>query len=348
MDKVLAYRQLTNYFINMGDPVRALDVGQRALALATRLDDVALQISTRFALARVYGDHGDYRQAADICRNVVATLTDDLLPRLSDTLGAGATRARSHMAWSLAELGAFAEGLVYASEIIPIAQAAHDVFSLAGALRSTGYLYLLRGDLPHAIPLLAQSVDVCQTGEVYLFLPRVMAYLGYAYALAGRLPEALPLLEQAQAIQEQARATGRGSLSQQARIVALLSEAYGLAGRLDDARQGAARALSLARTRQERGSEAWTLRLLGDLAAQELAVQEAAAASYYAQALALAEELGMRPLQAHCHRGLGMLYARQGQQQARAALAAAIDLYRDMEMTFWLPQVEAALAQVAG
>ena len=65
------------------------------------------------------------------------------------------------------------------------------------------------------------------------------------------------------------------------------------------------------------------------------------------QALALAEELGMRPLQAHCHRGLGTLYARQGQQQqARAALAAAIDLYRDMDMTFWLPQAEAALAQV--
>ena len=109
------------------------------------------------------------------------------------------------------------------------------------------------------------------------------------------------------------------------------------------------RALSLARTHQERGSEAWTLRLLGDLAAQEPAVQGEAAASYYTQALALAEELGMRPLQAHCHRGLGTLYARQGQrQQARAALATAIDLYRDMEMTFWLPQAEAALAQVEG
>jgi tetratricopeptide (TPR) repeat protein len=108
------------------------------------------------------------------------------------------------------------------------------------------------------------------------------------------------------------------------------------------------RALNLARTQQERGSEAWTLRLLGDLAAQELAVQGEAAASYYAQALALAEELGMRPLQAHCQRGRGTLYASQGQsQQARAALVAAIDLYRDMEMTLWLPQAEAALAQVA-
>ena len=71
------------------------------------------------------------------------------------------------------------------------------------------------------------------------------------------------------------------------------------------------------------------------------------AVGHYHQALALAEELGMRPLQTHCQRGLGTLYARRGQrQQAHAALAVAIDLYRDMEMTFWLPQAEAALAQV--
>ena len=140
---------------------------------------------------------------------------------------------------------------------------------------------------------------------------------------------------------------GWGTSPQQARIVALLSEAYGLAGRLGDARQGATRALSLARTHGERGSEAWTLRLLGALAAPDPAVQGEDATSYYAQALALAEELGMRPLQAHCHRGLGTLYAATGQrEQARAALSTAIAMYRDMGMTFWLPETEAALAQV--
>ena len=57
----------------------------------------------------------------------------------------------------------------------------------------------------------------------------------------------------------------------------------------------------------------------------------------------------MRPLQAHCHRGLGTLYAATGQrEQARTALSAAITLYRDMEMTFWLPQAEAVLMQVEG
>ena len=74
------------------------------------------------------------------------------------------------------------------------------------------------------------------------------------------------------------------------------------------------------------------------------------AAAHYQQALALAEELGMRPLQAHCHRGLGTLYATTGQrEQARAALAAAIDdVSRPWTMTFWLPETEAALAQVEG
>ena len=55
----------------------------------------------------------------------------------------------------------------------------------------------------------------------------------------------------------------------------------------------------------------------------------------------------MRPLLAHCHRGLGTLYAATGQrEQAHTELAAAIALYHAMDMTFWLPQADMALAQV--
>jgi tetratricopeptide (TPR) repeat protein len=71
--------------------------------------------------------------------------------------------------------------------------------------------------------------------------------------------------------------------------------------------------------------------------------------THYQQALALANDLGMRPLQAHCHRGLGTLYNQTGQaEQARTELSTAIKMYRDMEMTFWLPETEAALAAVEG
>ena len=125
-----------------------------------------------------------------------------------------------------------------------------------------------------------------------------------------------------------------------------LSEAYLLAGRMEEAHALAGRTLALARERQERGHEAYALRLLGDIAARRdpPAVEEAEA--HYRDAFALAEELGMRPLAAHRHRSLGELYVRLGRRDAaRAALSAAIERYHAMDMTFWLPQTEAALAQ---
>jgi tetratricopeptide (TPR) repeat protein len=122
-----------------------------------------------------------------------------------------------------------------------------------------------------------------------------------------------------------------------------------LAGRLEEAQALAERALALARAHRERGHQAYALHLLGEIAARHALLDSEHAEAHYQQALTLAEELGMRPLQAHCYRGLGTLYAKTGQrEQARAALIAAIALYRTMDMTFWLPQAGAALAQVKG
>ena len=122
-----------------------------------------------------------------------------------------------------------------------------------------------------------------------------------------------------------------------------------LVGHLEEARTLAERALAIACEYQQRGHQAYALHLLGEIAMRRDPLDVAPAKAHYQQALALAEELGMRPLQAHCHRGLGTLYATTGQrQQARTALMAAIDLYRGMEVTFWLPQTEVALAQVEG
>ena len=166
--------------------------------------------------------------------------------------------------------------------------------------------------------------------------------LGAAYNLSGRVVDAVPLLSQAL---EQTIATEMGGY--QALCTLPLGEAHLLAGRLEEAHALAERALALAREHQERGNQAYALHLLGDIAAQREPPQVEAAAAHYEQALALAEDLGMRPLQAHCHLGLGTLYAATGQREpARTALAAAMALYRAMDMTFWLPQTEAALAQV--
>ena len=131
--------------------------------------------------------------------------------------------------------------------------------------------------------------------------------------------------------------------------VAGLSEASPLAGRLEDAYTRAAQAVELACQYQQRGWQTWALWLLGESTARQASLEVAPAAGHYRQALTLAEELGMRPLVAHCHRGLGTLYAATGQRElARAGLAAAIEMYQSMDMTLWLPQTEAPLAQVEG
>ncbi len=154
----------------------------------------------------------------------------------------------------------------------------------------------------------------------------------------------MPLLTQAM---EQTLALGVGLY--QGRCGLSLGEAQLVAGRLEEARTQTERVLILARERQERGVQAWALRLLGEIASHSVHPQVEDADTGFQQALALAEALGMRPLQAHCHRGLGLLYATtEHRQQARLALGTAMALYRSMDMTFWLPETAAALAQMEG
>jgi hypothetical protein len=118
----------------------------------------------------------------------------------------------------------------------------------------------------------------------------------------------------------------------------------------------------LARARQERGFEAWGLKLMGEVYAHEAAKGEEAegqeprieqgpfeqAAGAYRQALALAAELHMRPLLAHCHQGLGRLYRRRrDHQRAQEHMTIATMMYREMDMRLWLEGMEVEMgAQV--
>jgi tetratricopeptide (TPR) repeat protein len=165
---------------------------------------------------------------------------------------------------------------------------------------------------------------------------------GHALALSGQVHESLALLEQSVETAELTRAIGRYSVN-----AAELSEVYWLAGRYAEAQALAVQAYARAHETNEHGSQAWIARLLGAMHAHGDTPDVEQAETYYRQALALADELGMRPLQAHCHLGLGTLYAQTGQrEQACAALATAFAMYRAMDMTFWLPQAEVALAHV--
>jgi class 3 adenylate cyclase len=208
----------------------------------------------------------------------------------------------------------------------------------AATLRLVEGLVRVQALGPVPVKGLAEPVEVYELVGVTALRRRLQA------AVDGRVTAGLALAEQGV---EQEVARGRpGAL---ALLAAWLSEVYMLAGRLEEECQRATQAYDLACQNKQRGRQAWALWLLGESTARQASAEIESASGHYSQALALAEELGMRPLQAHCHRGLGMLYARQGQQeQARTALSTAIALYRSMDMRFWLPQAEATIREVAG
>jgi tetratricopeptide (TPR) repeat protein len=201
-----------------------------------------------------------------------------------------------------------------------------------------GLLAFRQGDFQHAVPVLEHALAQCRAADIPLYLPAVMATLGLAYVRSGQVTEALRLFDQ---VEVRHTTGGEGD-----RIMLHLSEGYLLAGRVKDAHRLAGRLLALSRDHKERGNQAWALWLLGEIAARRQPQDTAQAEAHYRQALALAEALGMRPLQAHCHGSMGTLFAQLGQrEQARTELTAAIALYRTMAMTFWLQRTEATLAQ---
>jgi len=126
------------------------------------------------------------------------------------------------------------------------------------------------------------------------------------------------------------------------------SEALLLASRPRDARAVAQRGLEGARARGERGNEAQCLRALGEAEASEDLSEADAAMAHLEEALALATELGMLPLVAHCHLGLGKLYRRTGKrEQAQERVNTATTMYREMGMTYWLEKGEAETRDLA-
>jgi tetratricopeptide (TPR) repeat protein len=335
---------LAAYFNAMDAHDQALATAQRALALATASGDVAWQALANFYLGLAYQSQGDYRRALDCLRQTMASFDGAQRFERFGQVVPPAVSSRARLAACHAELGMFAEGRVLGEEGLRIAEAIAHPGSLMYASWGLGLLSLCQGDLHRALPLLERSMGICQEAHLPSYFRRVAAALGVAYTLVGRIADAVPLLTRAL---EQTTVTGVGF--RQARCSLSLGGVQILAGHLEEARTLAEGALALAREYQERDSQAYALRLLGEIAAHRDPPEVEPAISSYCQALALSEELGMRPLQAHCHRGLGRVYARLGRlEQTRTELSVAIALYRGMEMTFWLPQVEMTLAQVEG
>jgi tetratricopeptide (TPR) repeat protein len=332
---------LANNHRMTGHSDRARALLDRALAIAESTDDSLLRLMARSELGYVHHDRGDFRQAAITLREYSTAL--QAAGAASITLGVSPriVSITTYLAWSLAELGDFEEARRMAEESLRLAGARENPYGLMLAYMGAGLVHIRQGDAPAAMRPLERGLQVCHTfGLTALAFHGIAASLGAAYALANRCEEAIPLLRM---VADQA--IRMNAVSDHLVGAIPLAEVYLLTGRAEEADEIATHSLDLARRHGHRGHEVYAHRLLGDVYARRESSEVTAAEAHYRNGLELADSLGMRPLVAHCHLGLGKLYRRTGKrEQAHEHLTTATTMYREMDMRFWLEQAESEVS----
>jgi tetratricopeptide (TPR) repeat protein len=325
-----------------GEYARALPVSERALAIADEIGAQALRITTRLDVGLIRGSLGDYQGAVAPLSEALTLLVGDLAWQRLDRAFHPAISLRTTLVGCLLELGEFARARTVAQDAVDVAESLRHAGGLVLAFSTASRCSMGEGRFADAVPLLERALDLsCQAAIPYLEA-NMAGRLGHAYAMSERVGEGLPIIEQA------VDRAPRANRPVETQVQLYLASAYVTAGRLDEAATAVETTLALARQRSERGVEAHSLRLRGEIMWQRDPGALEPAGTDLRDALALASERGMRPLVAHCHLGLGKLYRRTDKrEQAREPLTTATTMYREMGMTYWLQQaaVETAALQ---
>jgi class 3 adenylate cyclase/tetratricopeptide (TPR) repeat protein len=328
---------LSQYLWWMGDPDKAELLGQRALSIASASEIFELEAIANFFMGQGHYMVGNYRRAVDHCRRTVAALEGERAYQRLGATGLPSVLSRVWLAWALAEQGEFAGAAEHAKEGLSIAEAAEQQYSIGVASLGVGQMELLRGDIARAISALERAIELSRTWGMNVFFPLTAGALGLAYALGGRIEEALPLLEEGEA-----NASAVFDAHEASTVASALGTGYLIAGKIDAALEVASRAAEMASKGGFRGNQARISQLLGEIYARQDPPDTSKAEDQFRRSLAMASELGMRPLVAHSHLGIGQLYERVGRrQEAEEHVATALTMYRDMDMRFWLEQVNA-------
>ena len=321
----------------LGEPDKAIESGRRALMISSAGPDLTLRVTATLRLGMAYFFSGALKEAHDLFRQCAETLKDERPGARFGLPFLPAVFARVYESWSGISIGEFAAARANAEEAVRIAEAVDHPFTTVWAQVGIGQTYLHQGRLPGALSALELSLKLWEQGAWAFMFPWVAGPLGRAYAAAGRVPEAVALLE---------KSTDQCASMKVVPLLTLslthLSEAYLLAGRRQDASDTVQRALQLCRAHRQRLFEPDALRIDGEIRACNSTQEDEGAEASFTNALVLAGELGMRPLVAHCHLGLGKLYRRTNKrEQAQEHLITATTMYCDMGMTYWLEKADA-------
>jgi tetratricopeptide (TPR) repeat protein len=314
----------------LGESDRALAAGCRARELASRLGDLRLRIHATSHLLQAHHLRGDHERVVELAADNLAVMPPELL---HDRLGSAATPSVLDRSWlliSLAELGRFAEAAEHAADAIRLAEPTQHAYTIGLAHCSAGTLHLLSHDWVKARDRLEHGIAALRTGNIVLGLSATIASSAWVLAELGEMDEALKRLHEGEQLREPLGA--RGFIAFLGWIHLSLGRAWLALGRIDDAERHGERGVECSPCNP--GWAAHARHLLADIAARPDRLDIERAETQYRRALALAESRGMRPLVAHCHLGLGQLYARIGDRgQAAEHADSAATMYREMGLT---------------
>jgi tetratricopeptide (TPR) repeat protein len=335
------YTYLANYHYLKGEPEAAIDYGQRCVAIGEARSDAGLTALARAYMGYSLHAQGRFREAETILARNVETL-EPLRRGGTVQVVVAHVGSSAWLAFTMAELGEFELAERHVQTAIQAAEESRNPYSQAIAGTMAGLTWLARGHLERALPTLEASVAACREKHLVVWEPVPLSLLGVALARAARAAEGLPLLREGVGRTERLGVNAYLALWRTHLAEGLLG-----AGEPARAHAEAEEALRLAIAHKERGHQAHALRLMGEIALAGARPDLARAGRDLDQALALAEELEMRPLVARCHLALGGLRWHAGQrQQALDHVFTATTLCRAMDLRLWLDQAVARLKRL--
>ena len=316
------------HWIN-GQHRKAIELGQKALNFAERAGHFSYQVGTMLHLGIYFFNIGDYPNQIEIHQKVRKQLIGEDAFKLHGMANPPGAFSRSMLVLGMAELGNFDKIEEIGHEALEIAEQVRNALTLTFVYNFLAMAYLRLGKLEPALPLLEKGHELCRFSEVQSMYSYTVGSLGYAYLLANEPRRALTVLE------EGAKDDKLQASFWPTHPLTVLADAYRAAGEISLATETVSRALKLSDKREERGFEAWAMLVMAGI--NDAAERLEEAKQWYRRALQQASNLSMRPLVAHCHKGLASSYLRLGnEKEAQLENKTALDIYRSLGMTYWM------------
>ncbi len=336
---------ITAHWNLAGNSEQAVIIGKQALQYTVGQRNIDVKIVAHNWLGVAYHNLGQFNASIDELSTALSLIPMGRETEFFGTNGIVSVNCKAWLTRSLVQIGKFNEAFEFGEKAIQTAAECRCPLSIVFANYAVGVAALIKGDFDRAIATLEYSLQVCEATELIVQRPLVISGIAAAYAFVGHFDKALRLLKYT---------TKRGVwVTDGANRQAPLGKAMGmvwevqtylLAGKLEEAEKLARRHLAVCAENKERGTIAWLKYLLGEISMRRDGSLGAQAEASYREALTLAQDLGMRPLQAHTHLGLGRLHARDKNTRiARPEILAASQQYRAMLMAFGVGEADLAL-----